>query len=437
MTKSPLLCLVTILVSISGSPAGDEWPQWRGPDGQGHAVGAVDLPIRWSAEENVKWHTEIPGRGHSSPVISGQQVWVTTAMETVASEEQAKERLEKNTGDQPLTLLSRVSLRAICLDRDTGKILRNIEVLALENPQWVHKLNSYASPTPVLHEGRLYCHFGSLGSACVDTETGEVLWKNTEVEVNHENGPGSTPVVWENRMIFHMDGSDRQSIVALDTESGKVVWQTERSGEMDERPQQKKSYATPLLVQVGGVAQLISPAADWVYGYDPATGRELWKFKYGELGFSNVPRPVFGQGMLFLATGFGRSYMLGLKLDGEKVPKEVWRHKKGAPRMPSPILVGEQLYFISDNGIVSCLEAASGKTLWQERLDGNYSASPLFADGHLYFCSQEGRVQVLDPGADYQLLADNDMGSPIMASPAAVGKAIYLRSASGLYRIEK
>jgi outer membrane protein assembly factor BamB len=424
-------------VSISGSPAGDEWPQWRGPDGQGHAEGAVDLPIRWSAAENVKWHTEIPGRGHSSPVISGQQVWVTTAMETVASEEEAKERLEKNTGDQPLTLLSRVSLRAICLDRDTGKILRNIEVLALENPQWVHKLNSYASPTPVLHGGRLYCHFGSLGSACVDTETGKVLWKNTEVVVNHENGPGSTPVVWANRMIFHMDGSDRQFIVALDTESGKVVWQTDRSGEMDEMPQQKKSYATPLLVQIGGVDQLISPAADWVYGYDPATGRELWKFKYGELGFSNVPRPVFGQGMLFLATGFGRSYMLGLKLDGEQVPKEVWRHKKGVPRMPSPILVGEQLYFISDNGIVSCLEAASGETLWQERLDGNYSASPLFADGHLYFCSQEGKIQVLAPGPDYQLLADNDMGSPIMASPAAVGKAIYLRSASGLYRIEK
>ncbi len=437
MTKFPLFCLCAFLFLVSGSHGGEEWPQWRGPGGQGHAPAAFDLPIRWSALENVSWHTAIPGRGYSSPVISGSQIWLTTALEREASEEQAKSRLEENTGNQPLTLLSHVSLRAICLDRDTGQVLRNIELFSVENPQWVHKVNSYASPTPVLHQGRLYCHFGSLGSACVEVGSGRVLWKNQDLVVNHENGPGSTPVVSGGMMIFHMDGSDRQFVVALDTESGKVVWKTDRSGEMDERPQQKKSYGTPLLVQVGGRPQLISPAADWVYAYDPVTGRELWKFQYGELGFSNVSRPVVGQGMLFLPTGFGRSYMLGLELDGEGVPKEVWRHKKGTPRTPSPILVGGQLYYISDNGILSCLQAGSGEVLWRERLDGNYSASPLFAGGHLYFCSQEGRVQVVAPGRGYHLVADNDMGSGIMASPAAVGKAIYLRTADGLRRIEK
>ena len=420
-----------------GIAAENERPQWRGPDGQGHALDAVNLPIHWSATENVKWHADIPGRGHSSPVISGQQIWLTTALETGISEEEAKKRKVDNTGSQPLTLLSHVSLRAICIDRDSGKILHNIELFALDDPQWVHKLNSYASPTPVLHKGRLYCHFGGLGSASVDTTSGKVLWKNTELVVNHENGPGSTPVVWNNRMIFHMDGSDRQFIAALDTETGQVAWTTERTGELKENPQMRKSYATPLVVKVDGKDQLISPAADWLYAYDPATGRELWKFQYGKLGFSNVPRPVFGQGMLFLSTGFGKTELVALKLNGEESPEEVWRFTKAVPKMPSPILVGEQLYFISDNAIISCLEAKSGKVLWQERLKGDYSSSPLFADGHLYFFSRDGKIKVIDPGAKYQPVAENDMGSPIMASPAAVGNAIYLRAESGLFRIQK
>ncbi len=437
MLKSLFIALPVLLLSLLTSEAEDEWPQWRGPEGQGHATNATDLPIHWSATENVKWHADIPGRGHSSPVISGQQIWLTTALETEASVEEAKKRQEGNTGDQPLTLLSHVSLRAICIDRDTGKMLHNIEVLALDDPEWVHKLNSYASPTPVLHKGRLYCHFGGLGSACVDTVSGKVVWTNVELKVKHENGPGSTPVVWNNLMIFHMDGSDRQFIAALDIETGKVVWTTERSGELRENPQTRKSYGTPLVVEVDGKDQLISPSADWLYAYDPATGRELWKFQYGKLGFSNVPRPVFGQGMLFLSTGFGKTEMIALKLNGEKTPQEVWRHKKAVPRMPSPILVGDQLYFISDNAIVSCLDAKSGKVQWQERLQGDYSSSPLFADGHLYFFSREGKVQVIDPGTNYKPVAENDMGSPIMGSPAAVGNAIYLRAESGLFRIQK
>jgi len=434
--KNPLICLSLILLSIVNGPAADEWPQWRGPDGQGNAD-AVDLPLHWSATDKVAWHTELPGKGHSSPVISGQQIWITTAMETKASADEAKERLAKNTGGQPLVLLSHVSLRAICIDKDTGKILHNVEVLSLDNPQWVHKLNSYASPTPILREGRLYCHFGALGNACVDTATGKVLWTNSELSVNHENGPGSTPVLWNNLMIFHLDGSDLQLIAALDVDTGKIAWKTDRSGELQENPQLKKSCGTPLILKVDGKDQLISPAADWLYSYDPATGRELWKLRYGKLGFSNVSKPVFGQGMLFLSTGFGKTEMLALKMNGEKAPIEVWRHKKAVPRVSSPVLLGEQLYFISDAGILSCMEAKSGKVQWQERLNGNYSASPIFADGHLFFFSHEGKVHVVAPGMKYQPVAENDMGSPIMASPAAVGNAIYLRAESGLYRIQK
>jgi len=437
MMKTSLFCLFAFSITITWSSAVDEWPQWRGPKGQGHAIGATNLPVHWSAKDKVAWHTEIPGRGHSSPVISGQQIWVTTALEKKASKEESKKRLESNTGGQPLNLLSHVSLRAICIDRDTGKILHNIELLSLENPQWVHKLNSYATPTPVLREGRLYCHFGALGNACVDTATGKVLWTNTELLVNHENGPGSTPVLWNNLMIFHLDGSDLQFIAALDVDSGKVVWKTDRSGELNKNPQLKKSCGTPMILEVDGKGQLISPAADWLYGYEPSTGRELWKLRYGKLGFSNVSRPVIGNGMIYLSTGFGKTEMLALKLNGDKPPTEVWRHTKAVPRVSSPVLVGEQLYFISDSGILSCLDSKNGKVHWQERLNGNYSASPLFADGHLYFFSHEGKVHTVDPGLKYQLVAENDMGSPIMASPAAVGNAIYLRADSGLFRIQK
>ncbi|MCF6310972.1 MAG: PQQ-like beta-propeller repeat protein [Verrucomicrobiales bacterium] len=424
-------------ISLAASQAEEQWSQWRGSLGLGHAPAANDLPVHWTEKEKVKWFSKIPGRGYSSPVISGQQIWVTTAIESVASEDQAQKRLQKNTGNQPLVLLSHVSLRALCLDRSSGKILYDVELLALDDPQWVHKLNSYASPSPVLSKGRLFCHFGALGSACVDTQTGKLIWTNTEIKVNHENGPGSTPVVWKDLMIFHMDGSDQQFIVALNTKDGKVVWKTKRSGELRENPQLRKSYATPLLVEVDEKTQLISPSADWLYAYDPETGRELWKFKYGKLGFSNVPRPVFGDGVIYLSTGFGKTEILALRLNGEQMPTELWRHKKGAPRMPSPILVGDLLYFVSDSGIFSCLKASEGKAIWQQRLKGNYASSPLFADGHLYLGSQEGQMQVFSVGEEYKLLAENEMGSAIMASPVALGKALYIRTVKGLYRIEK
>jgi len=436
--KSLLLLTSVFLLSTMAGPAEDEWPQWRGPDGQGHAIGAVDLPIEWSATENVKWHADIPGRGHSSPVISGQQIWVTTALETEATKEEIEKRRDSILGDYTmLALLSHVTLKAICIDRNTGKILQQVELLSVNDPQGAHRLNSYATPTPILRRGRLFCHFGAYGNACVDTEKGTVLWTNTELFVQHINGPVSKPVLWNNLIIVHMDGGDRQFIAALDVDSGKVVWKTDRSGELPDNPQKKKAYSTPLVVEVAGKDQLISPAANWLYAYDPATGRELWKFNYGKPGFSNVASPVAGKGLLFMPTGYGNTEILGLELREKQAPKVIWRQKKGAPSTSSPTLIGDQLYFVSNNGVLSCMEALSGKVHWQERMDGNYSAAPLFADGHLFFCSQEGKVRVIDPGVKYQPVALNDIGSPIMTSPAAVGKAIYLRADSGLFRIEK
>ena len=226
--KVGLLCILAA-VSVHAN----SWPQWRGADASGHFEGE-GFPTQWDSSKNIIWKAEIPGKGHSSPVLEGDLVWITTAYETPADPKDAKERLKSNTGGQPLTLLESVSLRAVRIDPKSGKVLKNIEVLKKKKPQWVHKLNSYASTTPCLEDGKLYCHFGAFGNVCLDAETGEILWKNDDERlwVMHENGPGSSPVLWGDFMILHLDGSDKQSIVALHKKNGKITWQSKRSGKM-------------------------------------------------------------------------------------------------------------------------------------------------------------------------------------------------------------
>lgn len=428
------LALAFSLALASSVSAQQNWPQWRGPEGQGHAV-AKDVPLKWSETENVKWRREVPGRGYSSPVIWGNQVWVTSAVEKAASEEEKAKRLKANTGDQPVTVLESVSLRAICLDRDSGEIISDNELLNVKDPQWVHQLNSYASPTPVLEEGRLYAHFGAFGTACIDTLSGSVLWRNQETQIMHENGPGSTPVIWKDKLIFHCDGSDKQFVCALDKATGKIVWKTDRSGEMHANPQQKKAYGTPLIVDMNGQPTAVSTGADWIYGYDPATGKELWKVAYGQLGFSMSPRPVAGLGMIFFSTSFGKPEVFGLKYEGLKVPEIVWHNSKNGPNIPSPLLVGEELYTISDGGIFSCVDARTGKEHYRERVGGKFTSSPLFADGRIYVCSREGVTTVLKPGTKFEVLAQNKLDSAIMSSPAALDGALFVRTEKAIYRL--
>jgi hypothetical protein len=428
--------LLALLSTFALHASAIDWPQWRGPDGQGHAK-ATGLPTEWSETSNIVWKTPTPGRGWSSPVIDGREIWLTTAIETAARPEDAERRLQSNTGDQPLTVLDRVELRALCLDRDSGRLLRDVLLLTVAQPQWVHRLNSYASPTPVLEAGRLYAHFGAFGTACLDTRSGQVRWTKTDLVVMHENGPGSTPIVWKDLLIFHMEGSDRQFVAALDKRTGELAWKTDRSGEMNANPQLKKSYGTPLVVEVAGKPQLWSPGADWLYGYDPATGRELWKVPYGQLGFSITPRPVTGHGLFFMATGFGKKQMLALKIGAEPAPEIVWRYAKGIPTMPSPLLVEDALYFVDDGGFLTCLDARTGAERYRERLGGNFSASPTYADGCIYISSREGVTHVLAPGPAFASIAKNELPGTIMASPAIAGSAIFLRTDTALYRLEK
>jgi outer membrane protein assembly factor BamB len=410
-------CLLSsILVFLSAHAPAAEWPQFRGPTGQGHAE-AQDLPIRWSESEHVTWKTAIPGTGWSSPVIDGPQIWMTTAVDDGRS------------------------LRAVCVDRDSGRIVRDVEVFRIEQPAAINPKNSYASPTPVLADRRLYVHFGTFGTACVNADTGDLVWRNQELKLEHKEGPGSSPVLWRNLLIVTCDGLDVQFVAALQEDTGHVAWKTRRSGANNPNPDFRKTFGTPLVINVDGQDQLVSLGADRLYGYDPATGEELWWVDYK--GFSNVPRPLFAHGLIYVCTGFTRPQFWAIRPGGRGDVTQThvaWKFTREAPKNPSPIIVGQELYMVSDRGVLTCLDALTGEARWIERLGGNYSASPVYPvypDGRLYFCSEEGQTFVLAPGKEFKLLAANQLDGRLMASPAVAGDALFLRTDGHLYRIEQ
>lgn len=437
MNTNRLALAAICLAFITACAQAEDWSQFRGNAGIGHSS-AANLPTNWSAEDNVAWSTETPGAGWSSPVIADNQIWVTSATFEEATEEQKKARLEKNTGNQPLAVVNNLRMFADCFDRSTGKMTHHIELMSVAEPDWVHSMNSYASPTPVLSNGRLFCHFGTFGTACVDTKTGKVVWTNQSIHVAHENGPGSSPVVFADKLIFHCDGSDEQFIVALSTDSGEVAWKTPRSGKMNENPQLKKAYGTPLMVTDLGRPLLLSPASDWLYCYDPETGKELWKLSYEVLGFSIVSRPVYADGMLFMSTSFMRAELLAIDLGGGDKPKIVWRANKQIPSIGSPLVVDDLIYFVSDKGgVLSCLDSKLGDLVWQERLGGNYCASPTYADGKIFFFDRDGKATIIKPGRTFEKIAENMLPTGFMATPAMVDDSIIARTEEKLYRIKK
>ena len=392
---------------------GDDWPALRGSD-QGRSS-ATGLPLTFDESTGVKWKTRIPGEGWSSPVILGSQVWMATALDDGRS------------------------LRAVCVDRDSGTIVHNVEIFAVENPAPKHDLNSYASPTPVIEKGRVYFAFGMYGCACIDTETGGILWTNQNLIHDHDsNGPGSAPILYKDFLILNCDGTQLRYVAALNKNTGEIAWQTDRSNEMaDDTGHRRKAYATPLVITVDGNDQLVSPGAERVSSYDPNTGREIWFADCN--GFSNVPTPVYGKGKVYITTGFGKAQLYAIRPTGKgNVTKSHvdWINKRSISLKPSPLMIGDHLFLAADNGVASCIDADSGKTIWNERIGGEYSASPLFADGRIYFFSMDGQITVVEPSAAFNTLATSKLGDGFMATPAIGGKAIFLRSKSHLYRVE-
>lgn len=414
---------LSLLLFSSTLPANDNWPQFRGPAGDGIAADS-DIPTTWSEEENVAWKTEIHGLGWSSPVIFGDQVWLTTA-----------------TPDGK-------ELSVLCLDKVTGKVLLDQKLFDVAEPQFAHKFNTYASPTPVIEEGRVYVTWGSPGTACLDTKTFEVLWTREDIVCDHFRGAGSSPILFEDLLILPYDGADHQFVLAMDKQSGETRWNTKRSvdfKDLDEDGKPKaegdlrKAYATPHITEMGGREVLISQGAMATYAYDPRTGEELWRFDEHS-NHSASTRPVILEGTIFVPTGFPKPWLLALSPKGKGVLDEAavtWKLQKGVPKKPSLQLVGEHIYAISDGGIATCWDAKTGDTVWAERIGGNYSSSPLVANGKLYFFSEEGKTAVVKAAPEFELLAENTLGDGFMASPAVSGDALYIRSRSHLYCIRK
>lgn len=434
------LALTISAITVTSTVAQDgEWSQFRGPAGQGKANNAA-LPIQFGEAQNVAWKTAIPGEGHSSPVITADQIWLTSAIQSKLSPAEEKERLAKLKYPNGLQLAGSLSIRAICIDANSGQILHNAELFVIDEPEPKHGLNSYASPTPVIADGRVYCHFGTYGTAAVATAAGEIVWKSSDIHCDHQNGPGSSPIVWKNLLLIHFDGIDQQLIAAFHTADGSLAWQQKRTGKMSDTPEFQKAYCTPTIIERNGrQPQLISPAANWVYSVNPANGEELWRTHYGQLGFSTVPRPVFGNGRVFICTSYIKSRLLAIRFDGQGDVTKThvdWTSDSQVPQKPSLLFVDDKLFMIADNGVATCLDATTGKRHWRERLDGNYSASPLFANGHIYFFSQNGKVTVIKADKEFETVAENTLDSGFMASPAVVGDAAILRTETHLYRIE-
>lgn len=433
-----LLVLIQCSVfSAASANAANPWPSFRGPTGQGIAI-EKKLPSHWSETENVAWRTEIPGKGWSSPVIWGDQIWMTTAIERIATDAEKRARLKDEKQADQLQVAAEVSLRAVCVHTRTGKLLENVELALVENPEAIHALNSYASPTPVVTEDRVYFHFGTYGTFCLDRATAQLNWKR-RLPLEHAVGPGSSPVVWQNLLILVCDGMDQQYVTALDRLTGDEIWKTDRPKMEGENGDFHKAFGTPLLIEWDGGTQLLVPGAQWFVSYEPSDGRTLWKINHGK-GFSNVAAPIFSEGIGYLITGFTKPELWAIPVKNRGILTRVhvlWEQKKQVPKKSSPQLIDTEIYMVSDSGVLSCLDRDSGELNWSARLGGNYSASPLFCDGKIYFCSHEGVVTVVKPNAEkFEKLAENQLDGQIMASPAPADGALFVRTDQALYRIE-
>jgi outer membrane protein assembly factor BamB len=397
------------------------WPQFRGPGGDGHAD-TTELPTKFSDSENVRWKTPVPGKAWSSPIIGGSLVWLTNANE------------------------EGTELSIVAIDTETGKIARNDILFRIADPQFCHKFNSYASPTPVLEGDRVYVTFGSPGTACLDAKTGNKIWERTDFVCNHFRAAGSSPILYKHLLIMNFDGSDHQFIAALNKETGETVWQTKRTVDFqdldaDGKPKAegdyRKGFSTPHVFEWEGKPILLSSGAKSHYAYDPLSGNELWRIDE-HASHSPCTRPVVGHGLAYIPTGHGKSGLIALKLGGSGVLESsqvAWRMEKTYPNKPSVTLVDDLLFVINDAGIASCMDAKSGSKIWSERLGGNFSASPIVANKKIYVGNEEGKFFVFEASREFKLLAENEFEDGFMASPAISDSSMFLRSKSHLYKI--
>lgn len=412
-----LLCVLSLLffnLTTFSQEDTKSWTDYRGPQKNGHSK-AVNIPSMWNDSTNVAWKTAIPGEGWSSPLVLNNQIWLTTAL---------------SDGKE---------LRILAIDASSGKILQNIKLFEVDSLQENHPLNSYASPSPVIEDGRVYAHFGAYGTACIDTETGEVLWKRNDFHCEHEVGPGSSPLLYADLLILTYDGTDFQFLVALDKNTGELVWKTTRDVDLaDKKAESRKAFTTPIVTMVNGDKQLISVGPHAIMGYRPHTGEQIWRALYK--GFSGSSRPVVGDdNMLFFNSGFGPSTVIALHLGGEgEVTDSIkWINKKSTQARSSALYINDLLYMVNTGGQAKCFEAKTGLELWTARVGRQTSASPIYVDGKIYTSDEHGLTCIFTPGKEFHKVGENQLPDGFMASPAVVDNALFLRTKSHLYKIEE
>ena len=419
-----ITCFLSLLASTAFC-AGTHWNQFRGPGGYGIAPNAK-LPLEFTDTKNVQWRTPIHDLGWSSPVVWKDQVWVTTAREDGSE------------------------LFAVCVNLETGKIMHDIKVFDVAKPQNQYPdLNTHATPTPIIEEGRIYVHYGSYGTACLDTKTGKKLWERRDLNCDHRVRPASCPIMDGDLLFLTYDGVDQQFVAALEKETGKTRWLQKRSFKSDQEPPKskpndnRKSYATPNIIEHDGRKQLISPAAEATYSYDPATGQELWFIRHGAgFGYNVTCRPIYRHGLIFTNSGISKNlFAIDPSGAGDVTDTHIrWTTRRGGSHIPAPLVVGDNLYMISDSGgMVSCFEAITGKQIYRERLGGiqNHWVSPVYADGKIYFFSKDGIFSVIEASSEFKILSTNEFDAGFVSMPAIVGDSMLLRSDTHLYRIAK
>jgi outer membrane protein assembly factor BamB len=418
-----VLSVLTLFLPFFSLSAQDKTPSWthfRGSNLNGISP-EKGIPVSWNDSTNIAWKTAIDGKGWSSPVILGEQVWLTTA-----------------TNDNK-------EMRALCVDFNTGELIHNRILFKPDSLYRIHAINSYATPTPAIEKGRVYIHFGRYGTACLDTESGETLWERSDMQIEHIQGPGSSLLIYRDKLIVHMEGSDIQYIVALDKMSGETIWKTDRPKELYDQLEYigKKAYITPIIVNVKGRDLMISNGSAACIAYDPETGKEVWRIVYGE--DSTIAMPTESEGIIYYYVGFETdsadnkiAKLMAVNPDGAGNIEEsnvLWSLETPILQLLSPLVLDGLLYTIDSRGVLLCLDTSDGTTIWSKRLKGKFHSSPLYADGHIYFNSTRGYTYVIESGKELHMVSENRLDGEIWATPAITGGAILMRTSKYLYKI--
>ena len=420
-TRFYFLLVTMLLISWSADSQTSDWTHFRGSRSNGIAE-SENIPVRWD-DSVIKWKTEIHDRGHSSPVVYGNQIWITTA------KEDGKE------------------LYAVCIDYKTGAIIYDIKVFTPAEVDEKHQINTFATPTPCIEKGFVYVHYGNAGTACINTSNGAIVWKNSDFRCKFVQGSASSPVLYKNLVILHYEGVDVRFLVALDKLTGKLAWKTDRPEDPYKPLPEigKKAYITPLILNVKGRDLLISNGSAVCIAYDPSNGKEIWRVVDG--AESTIAMPIEENGVVYWYTGFmvaadGSNYTDFLAVNPEgngniTATNILWKKKDGLAhnQMLTPVIRDGLIYTVNSRNTMMCIDAKTGDEVWSKHVTSDYDASPLFINGNIWFFSAKGEILVLKAGRKYEVVSQDKTDSGIFATPAVLRNSMILRTQNFLYRI--